>query len=73
MFLNTYQLIIIYLFKLHITPIWVKQLQYKGIQTYKKQKKQKHTNIIFKIKIKYITSVALHFQYINDEAECPFI
>jgi hypothetical protein len=23
----------IYLFKLHITPIWVKQLQYKSMQT----------------------------------------
>jgi len=29
----------IYLFKLHITPIWVKQLQYKSMQTYKKKHK----------------------------------
>ena len=25
---------IVYIFKLHITPIWVKQLQYKSMQTY---------------------------------------
>ena len=36
---------------------------------------QIYSYFILKIKIKYITSrsVALHFQYINDEVECPFI
>ena len=34
-------LFLIYLFKLHITPIWVKQLQYKSMQTYKKKKNPK--------------------------------
>jgi len=30
---------------LHITPIWVKQLQYKSMQTYKKEKeKNTHTH-----------------------------
>ena len=29
-----------YLFKLHITPIWVKQLQYKSMQTYKRKTTQ---------------------------------
>jgi hypothetical protein len=32
----------IYLFKLHVTPIWVKQLQYKSMQTYKKKNTKKH-------------------------------
>ena len=32
--------IIIFLFKLHITPIWVKQLQYKSMQTYKRKTTQ---------------------------------
>ena len=40
--LNIY--LFIYLFKLHITPIWVKQLQYKSMQTYiKKNKKNPQT------------------------------
>ena len=33
-------IIFIYLFKLHITPIWVKQLQYKSMQTYKRKTTQ---------------------------------
>ena len=34
---------------------------------------QIYSYFILKIKIKYITSVELHFQYINDEVEFPFI
>ena len=36
---------LIYLFKLHITPIWVKQLQYKSMQTYKR-KQHKHIKYV---------------------------
>ena len=35
---------------MHITPIWVKQLQYKSMQTYikkKKKKKKKHKHNIY--------------------------
>jgi hypothetical protein len=35
-----YLIIINNLFKLHITPIWVKQLQYKSMQTYKRKTTQ---------------------------------
>jgi hypothetical protein len=34
---------------------------------------QIYSYFIFKIKIKNITSVAFHLQYINGEVECPFI
>ena len=37
---NKFIYLFIYLFKLHITPIWVKQLQYKSMPTYKRKTTQ---------------------------------